>query len=74
MTTRKEKKTMIQMIEVEILKAKAQKKELVKIPLGCSAYVCDVQDLVKLYDNSKEFEFVNYRINKYGNKIIFIIF
>lgn len=74
MLKRKTKMEMIKMIEVEILKAKAQKKELARITLGCSAYVCDVKDLVKLYDNSQEFEYVNFRINKYGNKIMFIIF
>jgi hypothetical protein len=68
-----EKREMIFKAEVEILKAKAEGKEVARISFGCSTLVKDVQDIAELYDNSNEFTFVGYRINQYGNKIMFII-
>ena len=68
-----EKREMIFKAEVEILKAKAEGKEVARISFGCSTLARDVQDIVELYDNSNEFTFVGYRINQYGNKIMFII-
>ena len=73
-STRKTKAELIKMIEVEILKAKAKNENFVKIPLGCKTTLVDTQDLVVLYEDSNEFDFVTYRINKYGNPIIYIIF